>query len=605
MATADDGFEVELCAIEITNLRGFRDARLTLHEGLALLVGPNNSGKTSILRILDWVVNRANEAVLTGAQQLSAAEYDLLVPARNTRGGARRITLDVRITDGRRARRFFAHENVARLRIGVSAGGDVRLNVGAPKRREAAETGAALDLLLAVRRCTEFGLVPASRDASSETFQVALHDAIVARLEERAIHARRAGAPAEYRDVRKALSQLEEIGRALVAPLWEQMKATLPPGLAEAGELKVSISPEDFVPWLAQRVALRLVTGTHDAESVAAVEVGSGLQSLLELATQRAAASQTGEHRILAIEEPEAFLHPAAQRTLARQLAETLGGKRIVSTHSPLVVEEAKYGDVVLVRKHRFFEPAPLEDEAKRSAINTALLTGFGAEMAFARSVLLVEGDGDRLFFEGLRRRVARSNNEGCVDEVYVVPTGSKTAYGPWLNLLSSYGREGDRPVSWLAAPDSDAATDIRRAWNDAGISLPAQVVSALSALSQVPGDDEDGIATAVDEANAAARTAQVGIEFLSPDLEGAMLSDCKPKTVARICDRVGAPESDRATLTAWLRKSGNKAPWIRAAIADEIPWGELSPSALGVLRRWLESVTDGLTVSRLLRETR
>lgn len=591
---------VELVAVKISNLRGFNQTRLSLREGLVLLVGPNNSGKTSILRILDWVLNGAEETVFDGKQVISPDEYELLVPARRTAGRARRITLDVHIPDGRRARSFRARNNIAQLRIGVNADGQVRLNVGEPHRNEQTDLGPALELLRAVRRCTEYGLVPASRDASSVSFTAALRDAVTARLEERAIHQRRAGAPAEYRQVKKALAQLEDIGKQLVAPLWPEMQATIPPGLAERGELKVSISPEDFIPWLAESVKLRLVTGAHDADSVAPVEVGSGLQSLLELATQQAAATTTGGNRILAIEEPEAYLHPSAQRTLARLIAEALPGKRIVSTHSPLLVEEAAYGDVVLVRDHQFYESAPLPiDDPDRVSINTALLTGFGAEMAFARTVLLVEGEGDRLFFEWLRRRLARNSKDGRIDDMYVVPTGSKTAFCPWLRLLSSYGRDSDRPVTWLASPDSDGATDIRRAWQDAGLALPSVVLNALATLSNVPRQDRTEVLTATRALNAIAASASVGMELLPPDVEGVMLADCTASTITRLCDAVGAPRCNKETFETWL--GNNKAPWMRAVIARETPWEEVSQDAKSVLKRWLSGAMAPAEAGHLL----
>ena len=175
--------------------------------------------------------------------------------------------------------------------------------------------------------------------------------------------------------MKKALAKLEQIGKDLVQPLWTEMKATLPAGLAKQGELRVNVAADDFVPWMAEHVSLRLVTGAHDADSVAPVEVGSGLQSLLELATQQAAATQTGGDRVIAIEEPEAFLHPSAQRTLARLISQSLPGKRIVSTHSALLVEESQFGDVVLVRDHRFYEPDQSDvDDDVRASINTALL---------------------------------------------------------------------------------------------------------------------------------------------------------------------------------------------------------------------------------------
>jgi len=53
--------QLELRFIQVANLRGFRDATLPLSDGLTLLVGANNSGKTSVLRILNWILNEVDE----------------------------------------------------------------------------------------------------------------------------------------------------------------------------------------------------------------------------------------------------------------------------------------------------------------------------------------------------------------------------------------------------------------------------------------------------------------------------------------------------------------------------------------------------------------
>lgn len=55
---------VQLRAIEIQNLRGFVRATVSLERDVTLLVGGNNSGKTSMLLLLDWVLNRASERTL-------------------------------------------------------------------------------------------------------------------------------------------------------------------------------------------------------------------------------------------------------------------------------------------------------------------------------------------------------------------------------------------------------------------------------------------------------------------------------------------------------------------------------------------------------------
>jgi dGTP triphosphohydrolase len=87
--------------------------------------------------------------------------------------------------------------------------------------------------------------------------------------------------------------------------------------------------------------------------------------------------------------------------------------------------------------------------------INTALLTGQGAEMAFSRGVLLVEREGDKLFFETLRRRIAPFDETGGADELSVVWVGSNARFGPWIRLLEGYTVDNVRPIEWLAVADA------------------------------------------------------------------------------------------------------------------------------------------------------
>lgn len=88
------------------NLRGFGETSLRVNDGLTLLVGPNNCGKTSFLRLVDWFLNEARVEALSGAVNLTDEEAEMLLPARPTRNQARRLTLDVEIADGRTRRRY-------------------------------------------------------------------------------------------------------------------------------------------------------------------------------------------------------------------------------------------------------------------------------------------------------------------------------------------------------------------------------------------------------------------------------------------------------------------------------------------------------------------
>jgi predicted ATP-dependent endonuclease of OLD family len=304
--------------------------------------------------------------------------------------------------------------------------------------------------------------------------------------------------------------------------------------------------------------------------------------------------------RIIAVEEPEAFLHPSAQRTLARIVSAEAPGKRLVSTHSPILVEEARFGETVLVRDHRFYPPAPVADDT-RAAINTALLAGSGAEMAFARSVLLVEGDGDAAFYETLRRRLARASANGRVDQLVVVGVGSKTAFAPWLRMLSSYGSESDRPIRWLIAADGDAATQVRRAHSDAGLRLSIRLRNALmAAANERDNPSRDVFTAATETANAVARQTGAALHLSPVDLEHAALLGCNDDDAASLASVLDAPVTTRDDLESWLRN--RKAPYRRSALASAIPWEKLSRDTRIVLRRWLEPVMTRQTAQRLVR---
>ena len=96
---------IRIVGVEIENLRGYSNAQLEFGD-FRVLVGENNEGKSSALKLIDSLVNRASKEFLDGSRKMTKDEEAFWMPANESRHRARRLTLVLSFTDGRRARPF-------------------------------------------------------------------------------------------------------------------------------------------------------------------------------------------------------------------------------------------------------------------------------------------------------------------------------------------------------------------------------------------------------------------------------------------------------------------------------------------------------------------
>ena len=177
---------------------------------------------------------------------------------------------------------------------------------------------------------------------------------------------------------------------------------------------------------------------------------GMGTRSLAALLTFRAfvdwrvkKSPNAALHPFVAIEEPEAHLQPQAQRAVFEQL-KLLPGQWIISTHSPYICSQAELCDYRVFFKQegetsvRHLDPevVGLDDEDVRKIRRQVLNTR--GDMLFARGIVLFEGETEEQAVPSFCQRyfATHPNSLG----LSLIGTGGSGGYAPFLRLAKTFG---------------------------------------------------------------------------------------------------------------------------------------------------------------------
>jgi hypothetical protein len=372
-----------------------------------VLVGRNNEGKSNLLRALrtalEYSKSLGNAAFhrgrLVSTRRLRGAlgdsiytwEDDFPLALQSQATGETVFRLWFRLDESERKEfRKSVGSNLrtdlpVEIRLGASSS-SFRVKMPGPGASALSNRREEVARFIADRLVFEY--IPAVRTAESA-------QAVVS-----AVLARELSIAERDPDYQAALARIDELQRPILDRVGAEIKRTLGDFLPDVRQVDVRISAD--VRSMALRRSVEIVV--DDGTPTPLEYKGDGVQSIAALSLMRAASSARAESRnlILAIEEPEAHLHPGAAHQLRAVLQDLAGTAQIVmTTHNPVFVDRRSLSSNIVVQDSRA-RPAESFEQ-----IRECLGVQASDNLRHADVVLIVEGDTDRTILEALMRHAS------------------------------------------------------------------------------------------------------------------------------------------------------------------------------------------------------
>ena len=381
---------MKLASFTVNNYRSITSANKIAFSDITILVGKNNEGKTNLLRAINisMIALKYHQDVY-GYRRIRSlfdwsADYPVSLQRSKSKKKVSEFTLEFELSQEEVAefkRRYshalngylpiritFDQNNIPTLKVIKNGKGSTELN---KKSRY---------ICTYIAQRIEFNYIPAVRtedDALREIRRQVMRE--LSLLENDKIY-------------KEAISTIASLQEPIMRKLEDAVKATLSNFLPNIAGVSIDFNNQITMERY-RDVSIRI----DDGQNTDIQNKGDGVKSLVTLALLNNVHSNESGMSIVAMEEPEAHLHPEAINRLRNSIYALTGNSQvIISTHNPLFVNrECIYKNIIV-------ENGVVKQASNIREVRDVLGVKVSDNLYDAETMLLVEGETDYISLKAI-----------------------------------------------------------------------------------------------------------------------------------------------------------------------------------------------------------